>query len=159
MINNQILVLKDIEDNLDLRVVLQKSSDGFKGQFSRQLVGKVKFPSADAAKGQAFQTLFRSQFQTALIGRNQQILVGLAYLPLNNGTYGVNHIGGRQIKTPGQLGLTCRFWIALLRHQMLAGQTQLQTCLRVDSIVDTGMVGDKTAQHLAVGRIDDGIHL
>lgn len=31
LINNQVLVLKDIEDNLDLRVVLQKSSDGFKG--------------------------------------------------------------------------------------------------------------------------------
>ena len=68
LINNQILVLKDIEDNLDLRVVLQKSSDGFKGQFSRQLVGKMKFSCADAAKGQAFQPLFSSQFQTALIG-------------------------------------------------------------------------------------------
>ena len=51
LINNQILVLKDIEDNLDLRVVLQKSSDGFKGQFSRQLVGKTKLTRTNATKG------------------------------------------------------------------------------------------------------------
>ena len=119
----------------------------------------MKFPSADAAKGQTLQPLFSCQFQTALIGRNQQILVSLAYLPLNNGTYGVNHVGGRKIVAPGQLGLACRFWMPLLRHQMLTGQTQLQACLRVNGIVDTGMMGDETAHHLAVGRIDDGIHL
>ena len=71
LVNGQILVLEDIEDNLDLGVILQKFSDGFKGQFSRQLVGKMKFTCANTAKGQAFQPLFGSQLQTALIGRNQ----------------------------------------------------------------------------------------
>ena len=47
--------------------------------------------------------------------------------------------------------------MALGLHLLCAGEAQLHAGIGVDRIVDAAMAGDEAAQHLLVGRIDDGI--
>lgn len=49
--------------------------------------------------------------------------------------------------------------IFVLLHQPSASEAKLHTCKSVDGVIDAAVAGNKTAQHLTVRCIDNGIAL
>ena len=47
--------------------------------------------------------------------------------------------------------------MALLPHDVIHPETQLNTRVRVDYVIDAAMARVKAAEHLRVGGIDDGV--
>ena len=63
-----------------------------------------------------------------------------------------------QVVGLGDFSLASRLLVALPEHEMVAFFTQLYTRSRMDGIVDAFVQRVETAQHLAIGGVDDGIH-
>jgi len=64
----------------------------------------------------------------------------------------------RQIVASRDFGPPCPFKISLDLHDSSTILPQARPSGRMDYIVDTGVERLKTAQHLSIGRVDDGVH-
>ena len=70
----------------------------------------------------------------------------------------MQHISGRQIIGFCDFGFSGGFRLLLRRHDAGTSQPKLYSRIGMDRIVDTAVARDKASQHLAVGRINNGIH-
>lgn len=136
----------------------EKVCHGFNRDFSGFLIGEVKYPGRNTAESYAFQTVFRSQFQTGVVAGGQQLPVTPGHTPLNDWANGVQDVSAGQIVGRGDLGLPGRFLISLPVHQFIAVYPQLDTAFAVDDVINVGMKSAETAPHAAVRRINDGIY-
>ena len=99
------------------------------------------------------------QIQTGGVAGCQLVLVPLGQGSSDGGPYGVEHVPAGQVEGRGDLGRAGGLLVALLRHQGVAGQAELDAGAGVDDVVDTGVAGLEAAQQGAVGRVDDGVGL
>ena len=77
----------------------------------------------------------------------------------DDGADRMNHVFTWQIVGLGDFGLTSRLLVVLLEHQMVAFFSQLNSRSGMDGVVDALVQRMEASQHLAVGGVDDGIHL
>ncbi len=69
----------------------------------------------------------------------------------------MQNIVTRQIKCRCNLGFSCFFFVLLTPHKIVTSQTQLNTRISVNSIVNTAVAGTEAAKHLAVGGVNNRI--
>ena len=76
----------------------------------------------------------------------------------DDGPNGVDDVFAWQVVGLRDFGLASWFLMALPLHHFVTFLAQLHARSGMDGVVDAAVKRMETAQHLAVGRIDDGIN-
>ena len=127
------------------------------GNLRRQPVWKMELSGGNAAEGHAPAAAAFGQLQTGAVAACQQLAVPPGDPAGDDRPHRVQHIAAGKVVGRGDFGLARPLLVALALHQLLAGQPQLHAREGVDGVVDAAMAGHKAAEHLAVGRVDDGV--
>ena len=127
--------------------------------FCRTLIGKHEYPRGDAAEGDALKMVFFGRLQAGPIAGGQKPLMLRCQRAIHNWPYGVDDITARQAVGRRYLGLPRRFWVSLLLHDAVAAESQANTGLGTDDVINTAMQRLVTAGHPAVRRIDDRVNV
>lgn len=126
--------------------------------FGGQTVRETKLARRDAAERQTFEAVFVGAGHDVAIAGGQLLLLEISGNAIgNNRPDSMDDITTRQVISLRDFGMAGRFLVALTLHQFVTFLAQLHARRRMDGIVDATMQRIKTAQHLAVGRIHDGI--
>ena len=130
---------------------------GADGDMGRLVFREAEDARRDAAEGDAFETMLCCKRETGLVARGQKPAVLIGQAALHDGTYRVQDEARGKMVARCDLGLACRLIVALCLHEFVAVVAHLDACHRLLDVVDAVMVRQEAAEHLAVGRIDDGI--
>ena len=159
LIDPQILVSMDAEDDLLDPAVLQGFLHGRHGDTGGLALGETEHARGDAAEGHAFEPLFLRQHEAGAVAGGEQLPVAVGQWPVDDRADGVQHMPGREIVAPGELGLSGRLLVALGTHDRGTFLTQLQAGGGVDHVVDAVVPRPEAAQKPGVGRVHDGVRV
>jgi len=110
----------------------------------------------NTAEGHAVHPVLCSQAETGAVAVRKKFLILFRGQTLQTGPHRVQDIPAGQIVGWRNFSSAHRFLMALLPHDVIHPETQLNTRVRVDYVIDAAMARVKAAEHLRVGGIDDG---
>ena len=102
--------------------------------------------------------MLRRQFQTGAIARRQFLPIPLRHMPADNGADCMKHIAGWEIISLCQLCFPVWLRVSLFLHDLITLVTKLQTCGRMDRIVNAAMAWTKATEKCIIISIYNGIH-
>lgn len=157
-----VLILEHIENHLldaAIGMCVQVVFDGLHGDFRGQLVRKAELARGDAAKGDAFETVFIGTSHNASVTGGQLFLLQFRRDAVGyDGADGVDDVLARQVVGLGDFGPPRRFQMSLLQHQPVTLLAQLHARRGMDGVVDASVQRVEAAQHLRISGVHDGVH-
>lgn len=76
----------------------------------------------------------------------------------NNGSDGMKNIFTGQIECQRNFRFAGRFIMSLPVHNFRTGKPQLDSRIRMDHIINTTVIREKTAEHLAIRCVDNSVN-
>ena len=126
-------------------------------------IREPKDSGGNTAEGNASDIIFQAQVQRVFIAVRQILFQIFCQLPGDDGADNMDHFLRGKIVTVRQHRNGCRLFIIRtvfcpqFIHLLIALSPQLYTGIGVDAVINAGMHGNETAQHLGIGRVHDGI--
>ncbi len=117
----------------------------------------MKFSRRNTTKRNAFDSILFCKLQAGAIAGGKLFLVFFCQPSADDRTDGVQHIVAGQIIGWCDFRLAGFFFVPLFLHQLRASCPKLNTRIGMNGIVDAAVARAETAEHLAVGGVDNGI--